>query len=131
MPLFALANAGVSLQGLSFADPNAASVAIGVIVGLVVGKPLGIVSLTLLAAKLRLCELPAGITPRSLLVVGCLGGIGFTMAIFIANLAFAEPALLGAAKLAVLVASLVAGTVGLIVGASVFKKQGVNEPRPA
>jgi NhaA family Na+:H+ antiporter len=122
MPLFALANAGVSLQGLSFADPNAASVAIGIIVGLVVGKPLGIVSLTLLAAKLRLCELPAGITPRSLLVVGCLGGIGFTMAIFIANLAFTEPALLGAAKLAVLVASLVAGTVGLIVGASVFKK---------
>lgn len=122
MPLFALANAGVSLRGLSFADPNAAAVALGIVVGLLVGKPLGIVALTLLAAKLRLCELPAGITPRSLLVVGCLGGIGFTMSIFIANLAFVDAGLLGAAKLAVLMASLVAGIVGLIAGAAIFKR---------
>ena len=122
MPLFALANAGVSLEGLTFADPNAASVAIGVVLGLVVGKPVGIMLLTLLAAKLRLCELPTGINARSLLVVGCLAGIGFTMSIFIANLAFTDAALLGAAKLAVLVASLSAGVIGLMVGAATFKR---------
>jgi NhaA family Na+:H+ antiporter len=124
MPLFALANAGVSLQGLSFADANAISIGLGILVGLVIGKPLGIVTVTLLAARLRLCELPPGITARTLLVVGCLGGIGFTMSIFISNLAFTDSALLGAAKLAVLIASLVAGVIGLIVGAVVFKRGG-------
>jgi NhaA family Na+:H+ antiporter len=122
MPLFALANAGVSLEGLSFADPSAASVALGIVVGLVVGKPLGIVLLTLLASRLRLCELPQGINAPSLFVVGCLGGIGFTMSIFIANLAFTDAALLGASKLAVLVASLIAGVLGLVAGAVIFKQ---------
>lgn len=122
MPLFALANAGVSLGGLSFADPHAASVAMGVVLGLVLGKPVGILGLTLLAAKLRLCELPQGINVRSLLVVGSLAGIGFTMSIFIANLAFTDAALLGAAKLAVLMASLIAGVVGLMIGAATFKR---------
>jgi Na+:H+ antiporter, NhaA family len=122
MPLFALANAGVSLQGLSFADPSAISIGLGIVFGLVIGKPLGIIALTLIAAKLRLCVLPTGINARSLTVVGCLAGIGFTMSIFISNLAFTDAALLGAAKLAVLVASLIAGGVGLAVGAAVFKQ---------
>ena len=122
MPLFALANAGVSLQGLSFADPDAISIGLGIVFGLVIGKPLGIVALTLIAARLGWCVLPTGIDARSLAVVGCLAGIGFTMSIFISNLAFTDVALLGAAKLAVLVASLVAGVVGLIVGAAVFKQ---------
>jgi Na+:H+ antiporter, NhaA family len=122
MPLFALANAGVGLQGLSFADPNAISIGLGIVFGLVIGKPLGIVTLTMLAARLGWCVLPTGIDVRSLAVVGCLAGIGFTMSIFISNLAFTDAALLGAAKLAVLVASLLAGVVGLLVGAAVFKR---------
>jgi NhaA family Na+:H+ antiporter len=121
MPLFALANAGVSLDGSSLANPLAMSIGAGIVVGLVVGKPLGITLLTLAAARVGLCELPAGITARSLFVVGCLGGIGFTMSIFISNLAFANPELLGAAKLGVLSASLIAGMFGLIVGAATFK----------
>jgi Na+:H+ antiporter, NhaA family len=126
MPLFALANAGVSLQGLSFDNPDAVSIGLGVLVGLVIGKPLGIVLVTLLSARVGLCVLPTGVTPRSLFVVGCLGGIGFTMSIFISNLAFASPDLLAAAKLAVLVASLIAGVVGLIVGTIVFKSAAVS-----
>ena len=122
MPLFALANAGVSLQGLSLEHPHAMSIGAGIVVGLVLGKPLGIMLLTLLSARVGLCVLPAGITPRSLLVIGCLGGIGFTMSIFISNLAFTDPELLAAAKLGVLVASLIAGVVGLVVGSAVFKQ---------
>lgn len=123
MPLFALANAGVSLDGLSLDNPLAMSVGAGVVIGLVAGKPLGILLLTLFAARVGLCVLPTGITARSLLVIGCLGGIGFTMSIFIANLAFIEPELLGAAKLGVLVASLIAGVFGLLVGSVTFKAQ--------
>lgn len=122
MPLFALANAGVSLQGLSLENPHAMSIGAGIVIGLVLGKPLGIMLLTLLSARIGLCVLPTGITPRSLLVIGCLGGIGFTMSIFIANLAFTDPELLGAAKLGVLVASLIAGVLGLIVGSAIFRQ---------
>jgi NhaA family Na+:H+ antiporter len=121
MPLFALANAGVSLQGVSFADASSITVGLGIVVGLVVGKPVGIVLLTLLAARVGLCVLPVGINARSLLVVGCLAGIGFTMSIFISNLAFTDAALLGAAKLAVLAASLIAGVIGLVLGSAIFK----------
>jgi NhaA family Na+:H+ antiporter len=126
MPLFALANAGVSLQGLSFVDQNAINIGLGISAGLVIGKPLGIVLLTLLAARVGLCVLPAGITARTLFVVGCLGGIGFTMSIFISNLAFTDSALLGAAKLAVLIASLVAGALGLMVGTVVFRRTEIK-----
>ena len=122
MPLFALANAGVSLQGLSFDNATALSVSLGVVAGLVIGKPLGIVFVTLLGARLRLCALPTGVNARSLFVVGCLGGIGFTMSIFISNLAFANAELLAAAKLGVLVASLIAGAVGLVAGTIIFKR---------
>lgn len=131
MPLFAFANAGVSLQGLGLDNPNAVSIGLGVVLGLVVGKPVGIVLATLLGARLGLCTLPGGVNARSLLVVGCLGGIGFTMSIFIANLAFANPELLAAAKLSVLVASLIAGALGLVVGAIIFRPHFSPAPTTA
>ena len=113
MPVFALANAGVSLSG-GIAAP-AAPAALGTALGLVLGKPLGIVLMVLLI--IRFSEgYPRGVTFRHFLGAGLLGGIGFTMSLFIATLAFANaPELLAGAKTAVLGASLVAGVAGYLV----------------
>ena len=115
MPLFALANAGVSLAGVSFEGAGAA-VTVAVVVGLVLGKPIGIAAVTALAVRLKLAALPTGLTKRHVLVLGVTAGIGFTMALFVAQLAFTDPALLAAAKLGVLCASGVAMVAGLVVG---------------
>jgi Na+:H+ antiporter, NhaA family len=116
MPLFALANAGVSLAGLDFSNRGPLMVSSAIVVGLVLGKPLGIVVAARAAVRCKIGELPPGVRPPQILLLGILGGIGFTMSIFIANLAFDDPALLAAAKLGVLVGSAVAATLGFIVG---------------
>jgi NhaA family Na+:H+ antiporter len=116
MPLFALANAGVSLNGVSIEDPNLMHVASGVALGLVLGKPLGIVCVSALFVRLGVCALPRGVNWLGVSVVGVVAGIGFTMAIFIAGLAFQTPQQLAAAKLAILVGSAAAATFGLIFG---------------
>ena len=116
MPLFALANAGVSLGGLDFADQASRSVASGIAVALVAGKPLGILLASWLAVRLGFCKLAPELTWRGVLLVGCLGGIGFTMAIFIASLAFSDEHLLDAAKAGVLLASATAAVLGLALG---------------
>jgi NhaA family Na+:H+ antiporter len=115
MPLFALANAGVPLAREPLAA-DAWTVGTGVALGLVVGKPLGILLVSALALRLGLAALPAGLTFRHLLVLGCVAGVGFTMALFVAQLAFSDPSLLAAAKLGILAASLVAGLLGLAAG---------------
>jgi NhaA family Na+:H+ antiporter len=115
MPLFALANAGVSLEGMSL-EGTSGTVALAVGIGLVAGKPLGILLFTAVAIRSGVARLPAGISGAHLLVLGMVAGIGFTMALFIAQLAFADPELLGAAKLGVLAASGIAGVLGLSVG---------------
>ncbi|MDT4844053.1 Na(+)/H(+) antiporter NhaA [compost metagenome] len=116
MPLFALANAGVSLEGISL-DPGASlTVLSGVAVALVLGKPLGVLCSSWLMVRLGWGSLPPGMTWSWLALIGCLAGIGFTMSIFIANLAFTEQELLSAAKLGVLVASAIAGLLGMIYG---------------
>jgi NhaA family Na+:H+ antiporter len=124
MPLFAFANAGVSVQGVSLTGENLA-LALGVIAGLVAGKPLGIVLTTLITVRLRLFTLPPGVTWPGILLLGCLAGIGFTMAIFIAALAFPEAHHLAAAKLAVLSASVIAAVLGLLAGRAMLRP--VNE----
>jgi len=116
MPLFALANAGVTLSGLNLSAGQPLSVAAGIIAGLVFGKPAGIVLAAWLAVKLKLCALPKGVPWRHVLLLGLLGGIGFTMSIFIANLAFEDPQLLSAAKFAVLLGSGLAAVLGLLLG---------------
>jgi Na+:H+ antiporter, NhaA family len=116
MPVFALANAGVSLQGLDLGTGAPLAIGAGVIAGLVLGKPLGIALAALAAVRLRLCALPDGVRWPHLLLLGVLGGIGFTMSIFIANLAFDDAALLAAAKLAVLIASALAAALGIVLG---------------
>jgi NhaA family Na+:H+ antiporter len=111
MPLFALANAGVSLSGAGSVLDS--PVAHGVLLGLVVGKPVGIALASWLAVRVGAAALPAGVTWRSLTGVAVLGGIGFTMSLFIAGLAFGSaPEQLTAAKLGTLTASLIAGVLG-------------------
>jgi NhaA family Na+:H+ antiporter len=116
MPLFALANAGVSLQGVHLSAAAPLAVGAGIVSGLVLGKPIGIVLASIAAVRLQWCALPEGMRWTHMVLIGLLGGIGFTMSIFIANLAFDDPALLAAAKFAVLVASALAATCGLLLG---------------
>ena len=116
MPLFALANGGVTFAGLDLLDEHSISLVAGVLFGLLLGKPIGIFAASALAVKLGWCRLPPGVTWSGIGLIGCLGGIGFTMSIFIATLAFADAALLAAAKLAVLAASLSAGMTAFLVG---------------
>ncbi len=111
MPLFALANAGVSL-GADASQAVASPIALGTVLGLVLGKPLGITGFSWLAVRLGFAALPSGVTWPMLVGAGVLGGIGFTMALFIAGLAFTDPALLEAAKLGILAASLSTGVAG-------------------
>jgi NhaA family Na+:H+ antiporter len=111
LPLFALANAGVSFHGGG--ELLTSPVAAGVLVGLFLGKPLGITLAAWGAVRSGIATLPAGVSWRTLHGVAWLGGIGFTMSLFIAGLAFgAQPALLTAAKLGVLLASVLAGSIG-------------------
>ncbi|MYA28904.1 MAG: Na+/H+ antiporter NhaA [Nitrospira sp. SB0672_bin_25] len=113
LPLFALTNAGVSLdsEALSLlAEP----MSLGIILGLVVGKPLGIWLFAWASVKLRVAELPKGINLLHVASVGCLAGVGFTMSLFIATLAFEEVALVDAAKTAVLAGSLLATLIGSV-----------------
>ena len=111
MPLFALANAGVDLRG--GAGALGSSIALGVIVGLVVGKPVGITLACWLAVRAGVAALPSGINWRTLGGAAMLGGIGFTMSLFIAGLAFGDSAgQLTSAKLGTLVGSVIAGVIG-------------------
>jgi Na+:H+ antiporter, NhaA family len=115
MPVFALANAGVALDGLAFGGTTTTLV-VAVGVGLVVGKPLGILLACRLTLRLKVAIAPIGITLRHLIVLGAVAGIGFTMALFVAQLAFTDTHLLGATKLGVLVASAAAAVIGLGLG---------------
>jgi NhaA family Na+:H+ antiporter len=112
MPVFALANAGVNVTGLSLSGGNTLLLAIGV--GLVFGKLLGILGFSFLAIKTGLTDMPKGATWKSMVGVAFLGGIGFTMALFIANLALESGSLLQQAKLGILLSSLVATTFGVL-----------------
>lgn len=115
MPLFALANAGVSLSGVTF-TPDATRVAFAVSLGLIFGKPMGILLFSWVALRVRIASLPRGITVRHLLVLGVVAGIGFTMALFVGQLAFNSPDLLAAAKLGILIASGIAAVLGIGLG---------------
>jgi len=114
VPLFALANAGVDFRDGVLHDALGEPVTWAVAGGLVVGKLAGISAATLLALRLRLGRLPAGMERAQVLGVGALGGIGFTVSLFVADLAFDDPALTDAAKVGIFIASLVAGTLGAL-----------------
>jgi NhaA family Na+:H+ antiporter len=115
MPVFALANAGVSLSGAPL-DSASWSVVTAVAVGLIVGKPIGVILASWLTLRLRIGTLPVGMSLRHLVVLGVVAGVGFTMALFIAQLAFTDARSLAAAKLGVLAASGGAAILGLALG---------------
>ena len=123
MPIFALANAGVEIPDLSYFnvfsfDAALGGVGMGVFLGLLIGKPLGISLASFIAIKLRIGEMPSRATWRMLIAVACLGGIGFTMSIFVDTLSFGNQApevtsmLRDMGKVAVLMGSLCAGLLG-------------------
>ena len=111
VPLFALANAGVELGG-NFGTLLTDRLAIGIILGLVVGKPLGVFLATELAVRLKIADLPDGVSRSHVVAAGAVAGIGFTVALFITALAFSDPELVDAAKVGVLVASVFAALLG-------------------
>ncbi|WP_415397540.1 Na+/H+ antiporter NhaA [Sulfurimonas sp. CS5] len=115
IPLFALANAGISIDFSSIGDTIAEPVSLGIIAGLILGKVLGIAGVAWLAIKLGIAELPQGSTMSQVFGVAFLGGIGFTMSIFVADLAFAgNDELIFQAKVGILCASLFAGLFGFL-----------------
>jgi NhaA family Na+:H+ antiporter len=115
MPIFALANAGVRLEPETLGDPLGQRIAAAVALGLFVGKPVGITLVAWLAVRLRLAALPNGVGWGAIFGAGMLGGIGFTMALFITALAFADPAHAAASKVGVFVASLLATVAGVAI----------------
>ena len=115
LPLFAFSNAGVILSGMSFTQIVTSPVAIGVFFGLLVGKPLGIFISTWITVKMGVSQLPTGVKWGHIAGVSALGGVGFTMAIFVTNLSFADPQIAAIAKTAILAASIVAGAVGFMI----------------
>jgi NhaA family Na+:H+ antiporter len=112
VPLFALANAGVNLGGGAVRDAFDSAIAWGIVLGLVVGKPVGIVTASALARRLRLGRLPDGVRFTHLVAAGAAAGIGFTVSLFVAGLSY-HGARLDDAKVAILSASVVSGAVGL------------------
>lgn len=115
VPLFALANAGIRVPASQLGDALTNRVTWGVVLGLVVGKTVGIAGATLLAVALKIGRLPPGVTPRYVIGAGALGGIGFTVSLFVTELAFGEEAIGTDARLGVLLGSLVAALVGIAI----------------
>jgi NhaA family Na+:H+ antiporter len=122
LPLFALANTCISL-GSNWTSGLTEMSSLGVIFGLVIGKPLGIFLFAFIGVSLGLCVLPTDLKWKNILGVGFLGGIGFTMSIFITLLAFQDEILINNSKIAILVGSLIAGIIGLV-----FLKLTLNLP---
>ena len=111
LPVFALANTAIILD-TDFSTVLFSPYSVGIAVGLIVGKPLGISLFSFLAIRLKVCQLPSDLRFKTLIGVSFLGGIGFTMSIFITLLAFNSPNIINNAKLVILLASLIAGIIG-------------------
>ena len=127
VPLFALANAGVRLaEGANLSS----RIALGVFVGLVVGKQVGITLAAWLVVKSGLGALPEGVTWWHVYGAAWLAGIGFTMSLFVAGLAFADPNLVDQAKVGILAASAVAGAVGWVVLRRTAAPVAAGRPNP-
>ncbi|MFN0148789.1 MAG: Na+/H+ antiporter NhaA [Dehalococcoidia bacterium] len=114
VPLFALANAGLDLSWASLADSARSTASLGIATGLVIGKPVGIVTFSWLVVRLGLASLPAGARWRDIAAMGLLAGIGFTVSLFISGLAFDSAALEDEARVGILAASVIAGIAGFI-----------------
>jgi NhaA family Na+:H+ antiporter len=122
VPIFAFANTGVVITSESIKAASQSLIAWGIFFGLVIGKPLGVLSAALLARRLKVAELPDGVKRTSLLATGSAAGIGFTVAIFIANLAFDDSATQDIAVLAVIVASVVSALISTVLFKTIAKR---------
>jgi NhaA family Na+:H+ antiporter len=120
MPIFALANASIIISGNDFDLWN--GVTLGAGIGLLIGKVLGISFFAWLSVRLAWTQLPAGVTWTQIIGVGFLAGIGFTMSLFITNLAYTDVAVIYASKIGIVIGSLIAGTIGFIILKVSFKK---------
>ncbi|WP_332060607.1 Na+/H+ antiporter NhaA [Bartonella sp. CB74] len=122
MPIFAFANAGVSFANFDLSSEKSFLIVLGIVIGLFVGKPLGIITASYLAVKSGLCRLPPHTTWTGILLIGFLAGIGFTMSIFVSMLAFKDIVLLDSAKIGVLCGSGLSALVGLGYGIIYIKR---------
>jgi NhaA family Na+:H+ antiporter len=114
LPLFALASAGVALSAEQLRMAIGSPIALGIVVGLIVGKTVGITAFSFLAVKSGIAGMVDGLTWAGITGVGLLSGLGFTVALFISGLSFEDEAMVATAKVAVLVASLAAGSLGYL-----------------
>ena len=126
LPLFALANTAFEIESNVFSS-IASSNGIGILCGLLIGKPLGIVSMCFLGSILGLCSLPAELTWKNILGAGFLGGIGFTMSIFITLLAYEDIHLINDSKIAILMASLIAAIIGFTLLKIALNKKTITQ----
>jgi NhaA family Na+:H+ antiporter len=126
MPVFALANAGVAVGDRLLQDISS-GIGLGVIVGLVVGKQIGVTLFSWLSVKLGFGSLPSGVTWKHIYGTAWLAGIGFTMSLFVANLAFGETGLGEESKIGILTASLFSGTVGYLILRSIAKRDAAAQ----
>ncbi|MBP9794366.1 MAG: Na+/H+ antiporter NhaA [Flavobacterium sp.] len=122
LPIFALANTAIIIN-LSSSNAFFPNYALGIIAGLVIGKPLGIYLFSLLSVKFKIAKLPEDLTWKGIFGAGILGGIGFTMSIFITLLAFTDADVINNAKLYIIIASLLAGGFGLLFLKTILPKK--------
>jgi NhaA family Na+:H+ antiporter len=128
VPIFAFANAGVPLHGLTLSK-LAAPIPLGIIAGLFIGKQLGVFCASLLAIRLGLAAMPEGATVAKLYAIAILTGIGFTMSLFIGTLAFDDEVVLKQVRLGVLMASLLSGIVAALMFSAIARSGGTSPPR--
>ena len=115
VPIFAFANTGVAISSEMISDVWRSPISWGIFLGLVIGKPLGVFAAVFAASKAKLCDFPTGSTKSSLVATGSAAGIGFTVAIFIAQLAFKDSVLQDLAVIAVIIASIVSGCLSWLI----------------
>ncbi|NLO71143.1 MAG: Na+/H+ antiporter NhaA [Porphyromonadaceae bacterium] len=127
LPIFALANAGISID-IDSQELFSTNVALGVGVGLLVGKLVGIVGFTLLMVKLKIASFPDGMNIKNLVGISLLASIGFTMSLFISSLAFTNEMLINQAKIGIFTASIIGGVLGYFVLRKSTKSQAVDSP---
>lgn len=123
IPIFALANAGVSVLDIDMGTLLSTNVVLGVALGLLVGKVVGVVGFTILLVKLKIAPFPDGMNLKNLLGLGLLASIGFTMSLFVASLAFSHEEYMTQAKIGIFAASIIGGVLGYIVLSKQSKMQ--------
>ncbi|RYY50703.1 MAG: Na(+)/H(+) antiporter NhaA, partial [Chitinophagaceae bacterium] len=126
---FALANTALYIAP-GWMEGLGTDIGLGIITGLVVGKPVGILLFTGIAVALGVCTLPAGLTWKHIAGTGLLAGIGFTMSIFVTLLAFTDASQINIAKISIITASVIAASTGLLVLALILKKKSVEAQTP-